>query len=654
MKKNLFHLLFTCAHILGCISAAHAVEKDEEFDTLLSLDIDQLTVTSVSLREQKLNTTAAAVYVITNEDIKRMGATSIPEALRMVPGLDVAQSGAHSWSVSARGFSGGLANKMLVLIDGRAVYTPVFSGTYWDDQATLLEDVERIEVIRGSGGTLYGSNAVNGIISIITKHSKDTQGNFAAASLGTEERGISARHGGRIAEDEYFRTYAQLQDRDSSAQPGGGQNFDDWSQLRSGFRMDRGRKENGHSFTLQGDAYGSLYENESTVYSAAAPYTMTELNHNDSFGGNLLGRWNYAQSQDSKWETQTYLDYYNRADTNSVESVGTADVKVQNNINLNERNKLIWGGGARLTNINVHDSFSIGVVTNHVRRHLLNLFVQDEYALIPNELSLIMGSKFEHNSFTGLELQPNARLMWQPTRTQTVWAAVARNVRTPSEIEDQAVFVYAIDPTIPFAYTAGGNSDPDSEKMISYELGYRVQPLKAVSLDTSLFYNDYEDLLAFGPFSAPFIRRGILSTTSSALNIGSGKTYGLELASHWRINNAWRLSGSYTYTEMDLDTPPPALLPFYDEDATPDHKLSLRSYWDISDRLKWDNMLYLVDETTVNGYARYDTRIAWQAGKGVELSLIGRNLLDSRHAEYSTVPAAEIERSVLGTVTMNF
>lgn len=550
--------------VLAVSGAAVAQEKDSELDAILSLDIAQLTVTSVALREQKLNDTASAIYVLTAEDLKRMGVTSIPEALRAVPGVDVAQTRANGWTVSARGFNGALANKMQFLIDGRSAFTPILSTTYWDDQAVPIENIERIEVIRGSSGTLYGSNSVNGVINIITKKAKDMQGNLAKLGIGTEERVATARHGGKGENaGTYFSTYVQLRDTGSTARPVGGQNADDWWQARSGFRVDS-RKGERDTFTVQGDAFGGNFDSESNLFQATPPYALDVQTRESSYGGNVLGRWKHDTSADSQWEMQAYIDHYNRSEAVAVQSITKMDVSLKHNKLLNDRNRLIWGGGYRYTFESINDSFSAGILTDNVERHLANVFVQDEYAVIPDEMTLIVGSKFEHNSFTGFEVQPNARLSWQFSRNQMVWGAVSRNVRTPSEAEDQGMFVLGVNPLLPQAFGIGRNSDPGVETLIAYELGHRLQATRNLYVDTSLFYNDYDNLIAFGAPVGPFIRQGIPTVALPFVNLGKGQTYGVEIAANWNVAPNWRLSGGYTYTEMVIDTRFPGTAPFYD------------------------------------------------------------------------------------------
>lgn len=642
--------------VLSTAQSGWGEQGDAEFDALLSMDISQLTVTSVSLRQQKLSDAAAAVYVITGEDLKRMGVTSIPEALRMAPGVEVAQTASNRWAVNARGFNNALANKMLVLIDGRSVYTPVFSGTYWDDQSTLIADIDRIEVIRGPGGTLYGANAVNGVINITTKHAKDTQGNYAAVGYGTEEKLMQARHGGQTEDGTYYRSYAQMQDVNATANPDGGQNYDGWQQLRAGFRMD-GEAAKGDSYTLQGDAYGSEFETQRLMFLNTSPFFQTAEHDESSHGANILGHWQHRASADSDWNLRAYLDHYNRNEAHFEQQVTTADMQFRNNRSLNDRNTFVWGGGARYSILNTEDSFGNAIYENDVARHTVNLFAQNEYALIPETLYVTLGSKIEHNAFTGVEIQPNARASWRVSDTQTVWAAVSRAVRTPSEIEDQAVAVIGVAAgTPPTAFSLGGTTNADSETLIAYEIGHRIQPSSRLSIDTTLFYNDYDDLFAFGQFGAAQPREGTSESIAPFINIGAAKTYGIEMATNWNVTDTWRLSGTFSHSRMDVETPASALAAAYSSETMPQNQLSLRSYWNITKQLQWDNMVYYVDEISApaDAYIRYDTRLGWQAMPGVEVSVIGRNLLDGEHAEFNGFPQAELERSVLGMVTLRF
>ncbi len=654
MRGSPFCFFLVAASLSGPAAAIEPSVVDLEFEEILALDIADLTVTSVSKRAQKLNQAAAAVYVVTSEDLRRSGVTSIPDALRMVPGVNVAQVGSNRWAISARGFNSVLANKLLVMIDGRTVYTPIYSGTYWDDQSTLIENIERIEVIRGPGASLYGANAVNGIISIITKNAAQTQGNYLSAAGGNEERFVEARHGSK-AGNAYWRSYGRLAGYDDAERPGGADNRDAWRRARVGFRVDsEGKRRN--VYTVHGDAYTSRFDSQTRVLQPTAPFTTTVTNDNSSYGGNVLGRWTHALQDGGETSLQAYLDHYTRQETIFNQRVSTADVQFQHNFALNERNHFIWGTGARYIVENTDGTYAASLNDRSVERSVLNFFAQNEYAVIPREMYLTLGSKFEHNSFTGFEVQPSARLSWQLATNQTLWASVARAVRTPSEIEDQVVIVAQLFPTTPPGGLAiVGNTGAEAEELIAYELGWRYQPTRRVSLDTALFYNDYDNLQAFSQPGTPFVREGTVLTPFPFATLGEASTYGVEIAPGWSVTDTWRLSGSYSFLMQDFELNSNAFA-YYTSGTSPKHQASLRSYLNLSKTVQWDAAAYYVSSLNggIGSYMRLDTRLGWQALPNVELSLIGMNLLNAKHKEFPNTPQAQIERAGLARVTVRF
>ena len=632
---------------------------DAEFEEILSLDLADLMVTSVSKRAQRLTDAPAAIYVITQEEIRRAGVLTIPDALRLAPGVQVARVSSNRWAVSARGFNGTLSNKLLVLIDGRSIYTPIFSGTYWDDQSTLIQDIDRIEVIRGPGASLWGANAVNGIVNIITKSSAETQGNLISG-LGNQNGGrIEGRHGGKVNDNATYRTYLQYLNAGSSVDLAQKSNNDDWERLRTGFRMD-GRLSSHDSYTFQGDAYGGQQSNQSTQPTLAFPYSQTRRTEDTSYGGNLLGRWNRTLSRTSEINVQSYVDYYARKEQIAEQHVGTADIQFQHSLRWNERNHFVWGAGARTYVESISPSFAATFEENYDTHEVLNAFAQDEYALVPNTLYLTLGSKFEHNDFTGFEVQPSARLAWHPSDHQTVWAAVSRAVRTPSKVEDDINLAFQAAPgTPPTLLRLIGNNEQKSEKLVAYELGHRIQPRNDLSFDTALFYNDYEQLATIGYPGAPFSSPDGSSITVPYRfnNQGTGNAYGAELAVNWNATKNWRLTGSYSYINMDVDLKPGALLTFdAGEDLAPHHQFTLRSYLNVSESVQWDNMFYYVSAITppVSAYLRYDTRVGWRVTPDIEVSLIGRNLLDNYHPEFPQTPQAQFGRAVIGQTVWKF
>lgn len=373
--------------------------------------------------------------MISQNDIQRIGATSIPEALRLAPGIDVARIDANKWAVSARGFNGRFANKLLVLIDGRNAYTRAFAGVYWENQDVMLEDVERIEVIRGPGATLWGANAVNGVINIITKHSADTQGGLLVAGAGNQEQGFGAfRYGGELNKNTTARAYVKGFKVNENTNEMGANAGDDWGKVQSGFRMDSQATPN-DAITLQGDAYYSNINQYSIVPQTAAPYQNSFNEDIESFGGNLLVRHQHTFSSTSDYSLQVYYDFYQRDEFYLKETRHSLDIDFQHRFALLGWNDIVWGVGYRYNHDDFRSSYITTLTPPSRNDQLFSAFIQDEITLIDNTLWLTLGSKFEHNDYSGFEAQPTARLMWAPHYQHRLWASISRAVRTPSRAE---------------------------------------------------------------------------------------------------------------------------------------------------------------------------------------------------------------------------
>src|SRR6266403_4664813 len=525
-------------------------------------DLMNLQVTSVSKRTQKVADAAAAIFVLTQEDIRRSGATSIPEALRLVPGLEVARIDQHKWAIASRGFNGRFDNKLLVLIDGRSVYTPLFSGVYWNVQDVLLEDIDRIEVIRGPGATLWGANAVNGVINIISKKAKDTQSAIVTAGAGTEERGSGGvRYGSKIGDTSY-RAYGKYFNWGPSLYSNGMTAHDGWDALRGGFRADW-TPAGSNSLTLQGDIYQSKYGETLTVPSLNAPYSNTFPNNGKYSGGNILGRWNHS-SEGSSMSLQMYYDNTTIADNSLfVDHQNIFDMDFQHGFRVGDSQQFVWGLGYRSIRDRNDSSFSVSLQPNQLTLNHYSAFLQDEISLVDNRLRLTFGSKFEHNDFTGFEVQPNARLLWTLTPNQSVWTAVSRAVRTPALTEEGLRLTQAVVPPaapgnptpFPAVITGCGSHQFQAEDLLAYELGYRVQATSSFSADIATFYNSYSNLRTAEP-GTPFLEANPVPTDIVvpfvAGNKMGGGTYGVELFADWKVVPKWRLVGSYSYLQMDI------------------------------------------------------------------------------------------------------
>ncbi|MDE3083994.1 MAG: TonB-dependent receptor [Verrucomicrobiota bacterium] len=593
-------------------------------------------VTSVSRMPEKLFETASPIQVITQDDIRRSGAASLPEALRLASNLEVAQVDSRQWAISARGFNNTLANKMLVLIDGRTVYTPLDAGVFWDVQDTLLEDIDQIEVISGPGATQWGANAVNGVINIVTKSAKDTQGGLLFGGGGTEERGFGgARYGGTLAPNVYYRVYGKYFDRDNSVRPSGQDTIDNWHMGQGGFRID---SENfpDSLLTLQGDIYDGQ----------AAQPTASAIRLS---GGNTLGRWTRTLSADSDFTLQLYYDHTHRVIPGTfAEDLNTYDLDFQYRFPVAERHDIVCGFGYRLLDDNVGNTPALAFLPAAVGRQLFSAFAQDKIAIIENRLYLTLGSKIEHNDYTGFEYEPSARVAWSPAGGRMVWGAISRAIRAPSRIDREAFI-----PSAPPFLLAGG-SNFQSEKLMAYELGYRVQPQPRLAFSLATFYNDYDDLRSLEEVNPP---------ASFPVVIGNGfraRSYGAELVADYRVTSTWHLRAGYDELRIHVSPKPGTTdqSSGRSEAQDPNHQFSLRSFWDLPDHFQMDAMARYVGpiaNQNVPGYSELDLRVGWQPTPAWEFSVVGQNLLHSHHAEFgSATSRSEIERSVSGKATWRF
>jgi len=620
---------------------------------------------SVSKKAEKLSNAPAAVFVITQEDIRRSGVTSIPEALRMVPGLEVAKIDANKWAITSRGFNSRFANKLLVLMDGRTLYTPMYSGVFWDIQDTLLEDVDRIEVIRGPGATLWGANAVNGVINIITKNSKETQGTMISGGMGTEERGFgSIRYGTEVGNEAYVRAYGKYFSRDAGAFPNGDDAHDDWESVRGGFRTDWQASEN-ISLTLQGDIYDCDSGQTITSYQFTPPYSQTHNADIESSGGNLL--WRLTRSlNNSEMSFQAYYDRTEHREIAGDEKRQTFDLDFQHCFRPLKGQELIWGLGYRLSKDDVKPILNnLNDTIEPDSRHddLFSAFFQDEIAFFEDRLFLILGSKFEHNEYTGFEIQPNVRLSWLPDERHSFWASVSRAVRTPSRGEhDAQSTIQVMAPThsnpFPAAIRYLGNSDMESEVLMAYELGYRTLLTDRASLDFAVFYNDYLELVGFN-LGTPYFVTGPIPHyvfPVSMLEAEEGYTYGLEMAGVWALSDRCRINVAYTYLKTDI-------IQYGMEKMDPRHQVSIRNTVDLSKNVELDLWARYVDELPdldTPDYVTLDVRLGWKPLKNVEISLVGQNLLDPQHGEYTTpqdilsVAYTEVQRGIYMKIEWRF
>jgi iron complex outermembrane recepter protein len=683
--KRLFNHQTWAIVLVACLTAVNSLRADglaapKSFQDSTDLTLDQLVniqVTSVSKKETELNQSPAAISVIMSEDIRRLGITSIPEALRLVPGLDVAQVNGNEWAISSRGFNGEYANKLLVLIDGRSVYTPVSGGVFWNAQDVVLEDLDRIEVIRGPGATLWGANAVNGVINIITKSAKETQGAMVSAAVGTLDLPTTTvRYGGQFATNVYYRVYAKYFSRDGLFDSAGNDSGIDWRSTRGGFRMDW-EPSTENTLTLQGDTYRMVASKNLTQASLAPPFSQEVNVTENNDGANALARWTHTFSESSQLSLQAYYDYVKEDNGDDTELRHTVDLQLQHRFALGDRNDIVWGAGYNRAFLKDNSNFTINWNPQREQFEIYNVFLQDDVTLIADRLHLTLGSKFEHNSLTGWELEPSARLLWTPTERQTGWAAVSRATSTPSLYTREAqVNLAALPPgqagPLPALVAVVGNPNEAAEELLAYEIGYRIEPMKQMSFDITAFYNNYKNL------SSVTIGNPQVEASPAPLhllipyaygNSASGDTYGAEFSAQWNVTEYWRLAGSYSLLKMQLrpdSNSGGSTVANYSAFDSPQQQFQIRSYLDLPGHLELNQALYYVDQINppsdlstvpVPAYFRLDMGIIWHPAKNLELGVWGQNLLSSQHIEYNSAISTvrtEIPRGVIGKITWRF
>jgi iron complex outermembrane receptor protein len=611
-------------------------------------DLMNIQVTSVSKTEQKMSQAAAAIFVITQEDIRRSGAANIPDLLRVVPGMDVSQINANSWAISARGFNDQFSNKLLVLIDGRTVYTPMLGGVNWDTQNVPLEDIDRIEVIRGPGATIWGANAVNGVINIVTKSAADTRGALVTAGGGTEgqARG-TVQYGGAVKEKTDYRIFANYLNYGSLPAVGGGSGQDNWDLLHSGFRADS-KISSSDSLTLQGDLYTGQGGGTIIHIFSIDPPVLGNLNaDNQLSGGNILGRWNHTFSSRSDTTLQFYFDKYDRSGPQASETRHTIDFDFNHHFAWGSRQDVVWGAGYRRTWDATLGTIDQAFNPPDTRLQLFTFFVQDTIALRPDRVLLTAGTKIESSYFTGYGLEPSVRLAWTPSNWMSFWAAVSRAERSPSRRDAGLIAPLAVFPdpggsSTPVEVILFGNSKFQPEHVVAYEAGLRGQANHRISFDVSAFFNQYDHLESHEPGPEVFEATPAPARFVIPIRFGNllyGTTEGGEISANLKLTDRWTLSSGYAFLEMHLHTKPSSLdtiSVLENQDSSPQHQVQLRSHMDLSHGLSWDASAYFVSELPVQGvaaYTRIDTQLKWKFAERGEFSLVGQNLLQDRHLE---------------------
>lgn len=681
-------LILAAATVLA--DAPPTVAADLDLATLSLEELMDVEVSLVSRRQEPLFETAAAVTVITGDDIRRSGATSMPEALRLIPGVQASRLDANKWAVSARGFADRVSQKLLVLIDGRSVYSPIFGGVFWEVQDLMLEDVERIEVIRGPGATLWGANAMNGIINIVTRSSADTQGSLVALTAGNEERGaLSLRHGGRFSPQASYRVFARGFDRDEQITAGGDPGQDEQRMSRAGFRADWDRGDD--QFLAQGELFTG---HAGQVFRHAAleePLLRNLAGDTDLDGGHLLLRWQRHISARHDWRLQIYHDRSQREDAVAVTDRSTWDADFQQSWRWSDGHESTWGAGYRWARLDFDGSdLKMMMVPPENRTRLYSAFVQHRIVLGPG-LNLSAGTKIEHNEFTGIEVQPGIRALWRPSDRQALWAAATRAVRTPALADEQIDITFRTFPselTIPGATATDppmqthlvGDGTFESEVLQSLEAGYRRQLRPDLLIDVAAYRNRYTDLrggvrprlvpLLVADPQPHFLDRIVID------NVMDGTTRGGEILLEWELpHNRGRVRGTYATARLDLEVDPGAVPESASlEGGTPQHQLSLWTSYNLGRRWQADAVLryasaisdqpkgapvplydVYLPQRDIDAFAELDLRLEWQVRPGLRLAVAGRNLLSAQHAESADMlldtRPTETERSVTASLT---
>jgi iron complex outermembrane recepter protein len=654
--------------ILGGLSGWSACAQTGSPPDLTGVSLEQLMdlqVTSVSKKEQSLSKTAGAVLVITREDIKHSGATNLPDLLRMVPGVEVARINGNVWAISIRGFNNRYSGTVLVLVDGRSVYNPLFAGVYWDQESMPLENIERIEVIRGPSGTVWGANAMNGAINIITKSSASTQGALVSVEAGSHDLTQElVQYGGSAGADGTYRVYGRYALTANSPQNTGSSAIDRGHNIQMGFRSDWTLSPR-DTLTVQGDALGAAEsQTVSTVSVSALPSQRTFDDQVRAATSNLTAKWNHTFSDGSEFKGQVYFDRVRRFDQ-GLHIVNTGDADFQYHFREGERNDIVAGFGYRLTDQKFSDGYGITVGTGARRDSLFNTFLQDEIEVTRN-VSLTAGVKLEHNAYTGFEYEPSTQFVWSPGRRHTVWGSFSKAIQQPTWLNTQMQIDYS-EVQIPGVGTAvvhiSGNPLFRAPTVFNYSAGYRAEISRRFTFDTTLFRSYYMRLLTVEPGTpyfdpSPAFPHLVLPQIYE--NLGRATTYGVETAAHWNATRWWRISPGFSVLHMDAQTGPGSADSGFQSavsDSSPRRQIQFRSNMKLPHNLEWDASAFYVGPVAsglLPAYVRMDTTVGWQLTESVELSLTGQNLLSPHHIESVdgyTIGSTQLPRAVVARIT---
>lgn len=654
--------------VVGAESVDDAMQSTRELLRLSWEELTELNVSSLARQEQSVKDSPAAAFVITSEDIRRSGVTSLPELLRMVPGMNVAQINAWNWAVSARGFNDLYANKLQVMIDGRSIYDPLVSGVYWGQQNPALQDIERIEVLRGPSGSLWGANAVNGTINIITRSASDTQGGLLYGGGGSEELGFGGiRYGVKLSDSTFLRGTLNTISRDASTDLSGNHNTADYGNAQNAnVRIDSQLTDYDH---LMLEANVSRYRLQGYFIGITSP--TPPLWRPDDFGrdgvtGSLQGTWKHQNGSGHRWELSMAFTQTNWQLAMNKMSRSHYMLDFEHGLPAFGDHHLMWGLNYQAINDNFDNTLTLGFEPEEFTQHNIGVFLQDQIDL-SDELTLTVGNRVEHFTYTGWETEPNVRLLWTPNSQHSVWAAISRAVVLPNRAQHGIRLFKPVTPESNTFFEAKANPNMRTENLLAYELGWRWQIASNLDVDTALFYNIY-DRMQGTKFTGAVRQDAVFGDIYEATvdNIRQVESYGLEMAANYRVNHDWRLQASYSANQfhVNYDVSEPWFRdPLTEQHFNPQHTLSLRSLWNITNDVELDawaryvDALY-IDRQTIPDYFNLDLRLGWHPHKDVEVSVSGRNLLDNHHPEFSDIlympVASQIQRSYFAQISWHF
>jgi iron complex outermembrane receptor protein len=634
-------------------------------------DLMDIEITSVSKKEQKTSEAPAAIFVISREDIRRSGAQNIPDLLRMVPGVDVAQIDTGKWAISARGFNGEYSNKLLVLVDGRTVYTPIFAGVFWDSQNVLLDTIERIEVIRGPGAAVWGANAVNGVINIITRTANDTPGGYLEGGAGSSGTGPEVfRYSGNTRNLGAWRVVADGFHYNALPAVGGLDGHDDWRLIRGAFRTDS-KLSAKDSLSTEGEMYESnAGERADTPVSLEPPENAVLALRDRASGWDVLTRWNRVISPRSQTSLLVYFDRTSRGDTTYNLGLNTFDIDFQHHFTWSTRQDLVWGLGYRVSADGTSPTLRVSFTPKDRVTDLFNFFAQDEIVLRPDELKLSLGARVDDNDYTGVGFEPSARLVWTPDSRRMFWSAISGADRTPARSDTNIRLNYGAYPGpggIPVLVSLFGNPNKKNERLTAYETGYRDTWSSRFSLDSTVFYNRYRDLTSVEPGTTRLEADPAPPHLVTPITFGNGlygETHGIEIFANWKVAGFWTLSPGYSFLSAHLHRFAGSQ-DFTDtaetEGSSPDHQAQLRSSVSLPRNIQWNTAVYFVNRLpalALPSYTRLDSSLIWDAGEHVSLSVVGQNLLHNLHLEYpapeDTVLPGQMRRDAYAKIAWSF